>query len=248
MKILITDKQLVSLVEQLGSLKKLLQVAKETKPQASEIGSTIKKGFDLERKVDKVKKPKWDYNEVKISDNLVLVRNPKGGVIARVYREPFTEGGNYVDLKKTNDEFGEYYYMSAKMLNPIDAGRAFNELKKFIPSGARFGENVMGSLSTDSFYSMLRRAKSLNNVFKTRVKDYVKLNDSGVKRFQSFIKNNIKNDYSELRFKTIEDAQVLVNELNKEIKAAGITTPAKIKDSGKGYYLISIPNIQLIVP
>lgn len=212
------------------------------------ISDTEKKGFNLERKTEKakVKKTPWNYDEVKISDNLILQKNPKGKLNVATVKSTLRDG-EYVDLKKATDELGEYYYMSAKMSNPREAGVAFNELKKFIPSGSRFGE-AANSLSTDSFYNILRRIRSYKNVFKPKVKNYIILSDSGVNRFQSFIKNTIQNDYRELRFKTVEDAQTLINEINKEIEKVGINSFAKVKDSGEGYYLVSIPNIELIVP
>jgi len=199
--------------------------------------------FNLQRTGTKAKKLPWDYAKRKLTDKLEFIGKPKGGGIAEV--KNLINPEEYVALKKGTDDLGEYYYMSAKMTNPRDAGIAFSELKKLIPSGARFGESATGSLSTDSFYSMLRRAKE----FIPKVKNYIKLNGDGVKRFQSFIKNPIEsNNYPNIiRFKNIEDAKVLMNGINDEIKKYSITALSKIQKTEEGVFEILIPNIELIM-
>jgi hypothetical protein len=209
----------------------------------TEVKNTTK-NFNLERTTVKPKKLPWDYAKRKLTDKLEFIGKPKGGDVAEV--KNLINPGEYVALKKGTDDLGEYYYMSAKMTNPRDAGTAFNELKKLIPSGARFGESATGSLSTDSFYSMLRRAKE----FIPKVKNYIKLNGDGVKRFQDFIKNPVKSDAypNILRFKNIDDAKELMNGINGEIKKYGISVLSKIKKNEEGLFEILIPNIELIVP
>ena len=145
-----------------------------------------------------------------------------------------------------HDKSGDFYYMSAKMSNPRDAGVAFKELKKAIPKGARFGEPAKGSLSTDSFYSMLRRTKE----FTPKIVNYIKLNGDGTKRFQQFIKNNVEHNTHPniLKFKNSNDAKLLSTEINKEIQKNNIQTLSKIKKNEEGLWEVLIPNIQLIMP
>lgn len=207
-----------------------------------EIENVVSK-FNLRRTTPKPKKLTWDYARRRLTDKLEFIGKPKGGGVAEV--KNLGSPGEYVALNKGTDDLGEYYFMSAKMTNPRDAGIAFNELKKLIPSGARFGESVTGSLSTDSFYAMLRRAKD----FIPKVKNYIKLNGDGVKRFQSFIKNPVKSDAypNILRFKNLNDAKVLIKGINEEIKKYGISTFSKIQKTEEGLFEILIPNIELIM-
>jgi hypothetical protein len=208
MKILITESQLLTILEQKPPQSVVKSFVKGL------VGSTIDKGvskvdfadlvnkskqkFDLTKTTPSQvvpKKPTWNYDIVKISDNLQLIRNPKGGGVQ--YKNTTnktvvnTKTKEHIDLKWNEDELGKFYYFSANMKNPVDAGRAIETLKKEIPSGSRFGESVTGSLSTDSFYSMLRRLRQ----FTPKVVGYIKLNDSGVKRFQEYIKNVVPKQY-----------------------------------------------------
>jgi hypothetical protein len=212
----------------------------------TEVKSTAKK-FDLKRTGTKSKKIRWDYEKRKITDNLEFIGKPKGGkgMVGEVVNT--LDKNQTVTLRKGSDEFGDFYFMQAEMTNPRDAGIAFNELKKLIPSGARFGEPATGSLSTDSFYSMLRRIRVKD--FIPKVKNYIRLNGSGIKRFQSFIQNQIKtNEHPNiLRFQNIEDAKKLVNGINDEIKKYGISSLSKVQKNSEGLFEILIPNIELIM-
>jgi hypothetical protein len=200
--------------------------------------------FNLQRTAQKSAKKVWDYKKRKINDTLEFIGRPKGGGVADV--KNIKNPDEYVSLKLGRDQSGDFYYMSAKMSNPRDAGVAFKELKKAIPKGARFGEPAKGSLSTDSFYSMLRRTKE----FTPKIVNYIKLNGVGTKRFQQFIKNNVEhNTYPNiLKFKNSNDAKLLSTEINKEIQKNNIQTLSKIKKNEEGLWEVLIPNIQLIMP
>jgi hypothetical protein len=263
MKILITESQLLTILEQKPPQSVVKSLVKGL------VGSTVDKGvskvdfadlvnkskqkFDLTKITPSQvapKKPKWNYDIVKLSDNLQLIRNPKGGGMqyknSTIKTVLNTKTKEHIDLKWNEDELGKFYYFSANMKNPVDAGRAIETLKKEIPSGSRFGESATGSLSTDSFYSMLRRLRQ----FTPKVVGYIKLNDSGVKRFQEYIKNVVPKKYHDdgLLFKSIEDATPLLNAINSEIKKSGLGSMANIsKNTDNGYYNILIPNIQLYV-
>jgi hypothetical protein len=212
--------------------------------------TTPQKGkFDVNKKTPAKNKIPWDYKKIKISDNLELTRNPRG---SKFLGGPQAEVKNILNpeesviLRRSADPDGVFYYMSAKMSNPRDAGIAFKELKKLIPSGSRFGEKIGGSLSTDSFYSMLRRTKE----FIVKTKGYIKLNSVGKKKFQEFIKDPIiGNQYPmPLQFDKYENAKILLDAINGEIKKHGIPTLAKIEKESSNLFHILIPNIELYIP
>jgi hypothetical protein len=208
---------------------------------SDEVISEVQKKFDLSRANRTSKKPR-DYGKIKISDNLVMITKPRWkDYVAQVVN--VKNADQHMDLKKGTDKLGEFYYLSTKMENSIDAGKSLKELIKKIPQGARFGEPATGSLSTDSFYNMLRRVKS----FEPKVIGRIRLNKSGVKRFQEFIKNPIEsNEYPPiLRFKNLNDAKPLLDAINSEIKKVGLSTSATISKNSDGLFEILIPNIQL---
>ncbi len=220
------------------------EVTKQIGKESKLVKGEVKKVFDLERKTIKAPKAARDYGIVKISDNLELVTKPRfKEYVAQV--KSLKNPEDFMDLKKGVDAAGDYYYMSTKMSNPIDAGKAFQKLIEYIPKGARFGERVAGSLSTDSFYNMLRRAK----VFQPKVVGKIRMNSSGVKRFQDLIKNDVKSNVFPpiLTFKNSSDALPLIGALNTEIRKAGINASATVSKNADGFYEVLIPNIEFIV-
>ena len=220
------------------------KVAKELGKESQLIKNEVDKAIDLTRKSTKTPKVARDYGKIKISDNLELITKPRfKDTVAQV--KGLKNPEDFMDLKKGVDALGDYYYMSTKMSNPIDAGKAFQKLMEYIPKGARFGERVTGSLSTDSFYNMLRRAKA----FQPKVVGKVRMNSSGVKRFQDLIKNDVKSDAFPpiLLFRKASDATPLINTLNAEIKKAGINASASVSRNADGFYEVLLPNIEFIV-
>lgn len=220
------------------------KVAKELGKESQLIKNEVDKAIDLTRKSTKTPKVARDYGIIKISDNLELITKPRFKEYVAQVRS-LKNPDDIIHLKKGVDEFGEYYYMSAKMSNPIDAGKAFQKLMEFIPKGARFGERVSGSLSTDSFYNMLRRAKA----FQPKVVGKVRMNSSGVKRFQDLITNDVKSNAFPpiLTFRKAWDAAPLVNKLNAELQKAGINASATVSRNADGFYEVLLPNIEFIV-
>jgi hypothetical protein len=220
------------------------QVAKELGKESQLIKSEVDKVIDLTRKSTKTPKVARDYGIIKISDNLELITKPRWkDTVAQV--KSLKNPEDFMDLKKGVDELGDYYYMSTKMSNPIDAGKAFQKLIEYIPKGARFVEKITGSLSTDSFYNMLRRAKT----FQPKVVGRIRMNSSGVKRFQDLIKNDVKSNAFPpiLTFRKSSDAFPLITALNAEIQKAGINASATVSKNADGFYEVLIPNIQFIV-
>lgn len=220
------------------------KVAKELGKESQLIKNEVDNVVDLTKKSNKTPKVARDYGKIKISDNLELITKPRfKDYVAQV--KSLKNPEDFMDLKKGVDALGEYYYMSTKMSNPIDAGKAFQKLMEYIPKGARFGERVTGSLSTDSFYNMLRRAKA----FQPKVVGKVRMNSSGVKRFQDLIKNNVKSDAFPpiLLFRKASDALPLINALNAEIQKAGIKASASVSRNADGFYEVLLPNIEFIV-
>jgi hypothetical protein len=220
------------------------QVTKQIEKESKLIKDEVKKVLSLERKSIKTPKVARDYGIIKISDNLELITKPRwNDYVAQVKNLKNPE--DFMDLKKGVDAFGDYYYMSTKMSNPIDAGKAFQKLMEYIPKGARFGERATGSLSTDSFYNMLRRAKT----FQPKVIGKIRMNSSGVKRFQDLITNTVKSNAHPpiLTFKKSSDAAPLIKALNDELEKAGIEASASVSRNAKGSYEVLIPNIEFIV-
>jgi hypothetical protein len=220
------------------------QVAKELGKESKLIKSEVDKVIDLTRKSTKTPKAARDYGIIKISDNLELITKPRfKDTVAQV--KGLKNPEDFMDLKKGVDAVGDYYYMSTKMSNPIDAGKAFKKLMEYIPKGARFGERATGSLSTDSFYNMLRRAKT----FQPKVVGKIRMNSSGVKRFQDLITNYVKSNAHPpiLTFKKSSDAFPLITALNAEIQKAGINASATVSKNADGLYEVLIPNIEFIV-
>jgi hypothetical protein len=220
------------------------QVTKQIGKESQLIKSEVKKVIDLTRKSTKTPKVARDYGIIKISNNLELITKPRWKeYVAQV--KSLKNPEDFMDLKKGVDELGDYYYMSTKMSNPIDAGKAFQKLIEYIPKGARFVEKITGSLSTDSFYSMLRRVKT----FQPIVVGEIRMNSSGVKRFQDLITNTVKsNEFPPiLTFEKSSDAAPLINALNYELEKAGITASATVSKNADGLWEVLIPNIQFIV-
>jgi hypothetical protein len=220
------------------------QVTKQIGKESQLIKSEVKKVLSLEKNSIKTPKVARDYGIIKISNNLELITKPRWKeYVAQV--KSLKNPEDFMDLKKGVDELGDYYYMSTKMSNPIDAGKAFQKLIEYIPKGARFVEKITGSLSTDSFYSMLRRVKT----FQPIVVGEIRMNSSGVKRFQDLITNTVKsNEFPPiLTFEKSPDAAPLINALNYELEKAGITASATVSKNADGLWEVLIPNIQFIV-
>jgi len=220
------------------------KVAKELGKESQLIKNEVDKVVDLTKKSNKPPKVARDYGKIKISDNLELITKPRWKeYVAQV--KSLKNPDDFMDLKKGVDEFGEYYYMSTKMSNPIDAGKAFQKLMEYIPKGARFKEIATGSLSTDSFYNLLRRAKT----YQPKVRGKVRMNSSGVKRFQDLIINDVKSNAFPpiLTFRKAWDAAPLVNKLNAELRKAGINASATVSKNKDGFYEVLLPNIEFIV-
>jgi|688.fasta_scaffold141578_2 hypothetical protein len=220
------------------------QVTKQIGKESQLIKSEVKKVLSLEKNSIKTPKVARDYGIIKISNNLELITKPRWKeYVAQV--KSLKNPEDFMDLKKGVDELGDYYYMSTKMSNPIDAGKAFQKLIEYIPKGARFVEKITGSLSTDSFYSMLRRVKT----FQPIVVGEIRMNSSGVKRFQDLITNTVKsNEFPPiLTFEKSSDAAPLINALNYELEKAGITASATVSKNADGLWEVLIPNIQFIV-
>ncbi len=206
------------------------------------------KRFNLERTTQK--KPlikKLPPKVVPVSDKLQMVTRttqdgkPLHGVVSTI--ELIANKEQHIDLKIGKDELGEFYFMSAIMDNPIDAGKAFKELIKLIPKGSRFKEGTYGSLSTDSFYSVLRRCK--DSEFSPKVVGEMAMNSSGKNRFQDLASKGFNNS-QRLGFKDKNDALSLVDALNKELQKVLPNSKVKTLQDDQGIWEIFIPKIQLI--
>jgi len=248
------------IVEQVGKI--IGQVIKKFAPKgglkpvvkssAGEIEKSKASRFNLDRQTSKPQKVAWDYQDEVLSGNLILRNNPRGrkDVVGSVIKQIINKSKpeEYIDLRVSDGQFGKHYYMSAKMSNPVEAGKAFKRLMEFIPKGSYFGEPMTGSLSTDSFYNILRRVKDKNQ-FTSEVKGWMGLNPQGKKRFQEFIKNEVPVNYHNdpLFFKSNKDAQFLVDNINKELKMVDPSIPlCRVKqDKTTKNFFVEIPRIFL---
>jgi hypothetical protein len=201
---------------------KNFKVTSEKPPGAS---STKTKGFDLSRAglPPKRKRKPWDYQEEKIGDDLILVKNPRGsknlGAVIKEVRK-VSDPKQYIALKMSDGPFGKHYYMSSYMpSNSVEAGKAYLKLMEFIPKGSYFGEPMSGSLSTDSFYNVFKRVKS--GKFDYEIKGRMGLNPQGTKKYQEAIRNSVDLKYSHepMYFKSRTDAKRLRDAMNKDIKS-----------------------------
>jgi hypothetical protein len=220
-----------------------IEITKKIEESSETVVNEVKKQWDLTRASKPTKKVR-DYGKVKIGDNLEMITKPRWKEYVGQVRS-LKNPEQFMDLKKGTDQFGEFYFLSTKMDNPIEAGKSMRELIKLIPKGARFGERASGSLSTDSFYNMLRRIKS----FEPKVVGRIRLNSSGVNRFQDFIKNPVKsNEYPPiLKFSSYKDAKPLSDAINQEIQKSGLNASSTVSRNSEGLYEILIPNIEFIV-
>ena len=232
-----------------------INVIKEVGKNQKQIASTIQQEnprFDLSRDNVKPKSPKqlWDYQKTDVGSGLELINNPKGqkrdGAIAEIRNKE--NPSEYVQLfKKTSSEGEEYYYFKSVMVNSIQSGKAHSIISRKIPSGARIGEPATGSLSTDSFYLMLRRCKQ---GYKSKVDNMITLNAQGSKKFQNYIHNTVEDDVwpRRLLFTNEQSAKGLSDVINVDIYKSGVNIPSKVVKLPEGYYVIEIPNIQIFKP
>jgi hypothetical protein len=209
-------------------------------------------GLDISKSsTDKVKKTSRKKDVTDMGDGLILYTNIRkgGGIFAKVVNKENKDED--IELVKTSDN---RYYFRAKMTQPIKAGKALKALIELIPKGAKIGERAsdQSSLSTDSFYTTLRKSTQLDKLsgkdsFSAEVEGYIKLNAKGEKRFKDQAEKSIKDTkYNNVMlFQNQQDAQEMADVLNKEIKLAGIKDLAKVIET-EDKFSIEIPNIIVV--
>lgn len=208
--------------------------------------------FSLERVAPKTKRVLPDYGKVDIGNDLTLYNNPSRaldetsilGKKMAIKSVRDNSSSKSIELKTFIDDSGELkYYMSADMPNRIKAGRAFLELDKHIPIGAKIQEP--GSLSFDSLLNVAKQSKSAK--FEPSIEGTVHLNDNAV--FNK-IKNSGDSALGKEYYTTAEKAEKGVEEVNTllqkyNLPKAEVKQVVKQDGSLSKVFSINVPNIAL---
>jgi hypothetical protein len=246
----------------LGTEEGLLSKPKQnyTLPEIeSELNLDInQRGFSLERTVPKVKKkllPQWTETQL---DNGLIEKTPlRKGINDNVVKQVDVPGKGEISLKTSTDTSGNpVYYFSANVPEGgLSAGKAFKHLEQFIPKGSKIIEQ--NSLSTDSFYNMMQRAKNPKKFTWVNEEQFVPLNSAGKNKVFS---NNDKivPGATNIKFEDYNEAKKALDEFNSRITIEGMPKAklSKIVDDfqpveegpfiKKTTFGIDVPNIGLI--
>jgi hypothetical protein len=215
-------------------------------------------GFDLARTTPKYKKkllPQWTETQL---DNGLIEQTPlREGINKEVVKQVVVPGKGQISLKTNLDDLGNpVYYFSADLAEGgLWAGKAFKHLEQFIPKGAKILENR--SLSTDSFYNVIQRAKNPKQFTWVDEGQFIPLNNAGTNRVFSN-NNKIVPGSTNVKFEDYNEAVKALNELNSRITIEGMPKAklSKIVDDfqpvkdgpwiKKTTFGIDVPNVGLI--
>ena len=150
-----------------------------------------------------------------------------------------------IELKSHTLPNGEHaYYFSAYMKDPIEAGKAFKRLEKEIPKGSFIMEPPTGSLSMDSWNSLIRRTRNRDK-FQVYPAQHVPLNSAAVhfklpNQAKAFENNNI------LLFNNQNDAKEAVQFLNSKMPSNLKAVKARtVFNENLNGFMIEVPNFKL---
>jgi hypothetical protein len=214
--------------------------------------------LNLERSSAKVKKkllPQWTETQL---DNGLIEQTPlRKGINKEIVKKVVVPNKGEIALKTSVDKLGNpVYYFSADVAEGgLSAGKAYKHLEQFIPKGSKILEQK--SLSTDSFYNMMRRAENPKQFKWTNEEQYIPLNNSGKNKIFS---NNDKilPGATNVKFEDYNEAKKALAEFNSRIKVEGMPKAklSKIVDDfqplengpwiKKITFGIDVPNIGLI--
>ena len=215
-------------------------------------------GFDLLRTTSKVKKkrlPQW--TEVELENGLIEKTPLRKGINDNVVKQVDVPGKGEISLKTSTDASGNpVYYFSANVPEGgLSAGKAFKHLEQFIPKGSKILEPR--SLSTDSFYNMLRRAENPKQFTWVDEGQFVPLNNSGKNKLFSN-SDKVVPGAMNVKFENYDEAMKALNEFNSRITINGMPK-AKLSETVNEVQLvkggpwikettfgIDVPNIGLI--
>jgi hypothetical protein len=215
-------------------------------------------GFDLARTTPKYKKkllPQW--TKIQLDNGLIEQTPLREGINKEVVKQVVVPGKGQISLKTNLDDLGNpVYYFSADLAEGgLWAGKAFKHLEQFIPKGAKILENR--SLSTDSFYNVIQRAKNPKQFTWVDEGQFIPLNNAGTNRVFSN-NNKIVPGSTNVKFEDYNEAVKALNELNSRITIEGMPKAklSKIVDDfqpvkdgpwiKKTTFGIDVPNVGLI--
>jgi hypothetical protein len=216
------------------------------------------RGLNLERTTPKSSKkllPQWTERQL---DNGLIEQTPlRKEINKEVVKQVVVPGKGEIALKTTLDASGSpVYYFSANVAEGgLSAGKAFKHLEQFIPKGSKILEQK--SLSTDSFYNLMQRAKNPKKFTWVDEGQFLPLNNAGKNKMFSN-SDKILPGATNVKFEDYNQAVKALNEFNSRITIEGMPKAklSKIVDDfqpvkdgpwiKKTTFGIDVPNIGLI--
>lgn len=210
------------------------------------------------RSTPKVKKkllPQWTETQL---DNGLIEQTPlRKGINQEVVKKVAVPGKGEIALKTSVDTSGNpvYYFSADVPEGGLSAGKAYKHLEQFIPKGSKILEKK--SLSTDSFYNIMQRAKNPKKFTWVNEEQFVPLNNAGKNKLFSN-SDKIVPGSTNVKFENFNEAQKALNEFNSRITIEGMPKAklSKIVDDfqpvengpwiKKTTFGIDAPNIGLI--
>ena len=203
----------------------------------------------------KRKLPEW--HELDLGNGLIEQTPLRKGLNDNVVKRIKINDKGSITLRHYKDANGKtvYFFNADVAEGGLNAGKAYKQLEKFIPKGSKILEQK--SLSTDSFYNVLRRAQNPKQFTWVDEGMYIPLNSSGVNRAFSNADKAFPNSM-DLKFENFNEAKKALNELNARITIEGmpkaklskIVDDVQLIENGpwvkQTRFGIDIPNIGLI--
>jgi len=214
--------------------------------------------FNQIRSTPRVKKKLVNQWEDKQLDNGLIEQTPlRKGINKDVVKKVTVPGKGDITLKTSTDTSGNpVYYFSADVAEGgLSAGKAYKHLEQFIPKGSKILEQK--SLSTDSFYNVMQRAKNPKQFTWVDEGEFLPLNNAGKNKLFSN-SDKIVPGSTNVKFENFNEAQKALNEFNSRITIEGMPKAklSKIVDDfqpvengpwiKKTTFGIDTPNIGLI--
>jgi hypothetical protein len=214
--------------------------------------------FNQVRSAPRVKKKLVNRWEDKQLDNGLIEQTPlRKGINEDVVKKVTVPNKGDVTLKTSTDATGNptYYFSANVPEGGLSAGKAYKHLEQFIPKGSKILEKK--SLSTDSFYNVMQRAKNPKQFTWVDEGNFLPLNNAGKNKLFSN-SDKIVPGSTNVKFEDFNEAKKALNEFNSRITIEGMPKAklSKIVDDfqsvengpwiKKTTFGIDTPNIGLI--
>jgi hypothetical protein len=214
--------------------------------------------FNQVRSAPRVKKKLVNQWEDKQLDNGLIEQTPlRKGINEDVVKKVTVPNKGDVTLKTSTDATGNptYYFSANVPEGGLSAGKAYKHLEQFIPKGSKILEKK--SLSTDSFYNVMQRAKNPKQFTWVDEGNFLPLNNAGKNKLFSN-SDKIVPGSTNVKFEDFNEAKKALNEFNSRITIKGMPKArlSKIVDDfqsvengpwvKKTTFGIDTPNIGLI--